>query len=206
MPWVVYDTNRVIVGLYDTAAGATTQAALDADWTASGEIATIPADSDVGWYLTTADEVVPEIAATGVTGLQDAIRGTQLAFKTWLENLRIQAVGHSPDAEKKGHSFLYEGLRGLYIVSNDSTTYTLARRTSFAQLLAQGAADVTDVPTFYEVSDTLTAPAVPTVWVSLPDTADPARVNLANAVATGGTAPAASVDLLGDTWVAAITA
>ena len=221
MPWIVYDTDRLVVGIFKTQAEADALADTSIHYTAhDSEVTGTDYDDDAetkgGWFFTTDGAVSQAAVLTDVEQLKVAITNTQAAFRNWLRNLQDQSVAHDPDDFKKGHQYLWRGLQGLYIVVNDSTSYTLARRIRFATELAYGSLDIPTVSEFYrKIADISAAPTAPTVWVVLPsatnaslydDESKVVRVNLNAAVPTGGTEPASSIDLLAMDWVDSITA
>ena len=206
MPFVVLDSSRNIVSLHATQADATAAATADADWSAhTGEVK----DDDwkgnarPGWYLTTAGAVAPEKPTTELDTLKSSIKKTQMQMQAWLDAHHANAAGRDPADVITGHKFLYRGLQGLYLVCRNSSM-TVANREKFADLTSGGALDIDSVPAFFEKIDSLTnpAPTAPCAWVNLLTLQ---RVNLNEYSMVAGTPPGASVDLLGDAWVDALT-
>ena len=108
------------------------------------------------------------------------------ALDAWFDGVISEGKGHPAPHEATGRNFLVGAWRALYLVFNlDDTTYSASNKISWAQKMAQGAADCTNAFEFYQKIGGLTEAQIPDgtkplTWVGLDDlTAD----NLADVVA-----------------------
>ena len=215
MPWVVYNGDRRIVGIFEAQAAANTLADSDSDYTAHGSETTgddWDENAQLDWYFTSAGAVqrYPSADTTALGTLKGAIRNALSRHAAIGAALIASSPGRPPSDDEKLRTFMWRSLQGFYTMMND-TSLTVAIRTTVAQEFGEGPADTTitrgtenvpDVAKWWEVVHTATAP---TTMVSYVARASQSRMNLGSAETVSGNEPAASVDILAGGWVDDIT-
>ena len=160
-----------------------------------------------GWYIVSG-AVKPTVPSSELQDLKDACRGWQQQVVAWNEGLILRGIGQHRNKVAQGHDRLYSGSGAVYLYANN-TSHSLANRKIFVANMSTGAMDIRKVDDFY-TEDTGNFPDVPERgtsgnWFCWVDPASPGdKLNLIDSETITGTI-AASVNLLGDEWVAALS-
>ena len=188
-----------------------------ANGTFTGEIPDWVAPYSCRWD-TTNSVFIGGSGQSSANTLKDSAYTALNALDGWVEGLAEQGKVHPASEVNIGHDFLCYGYWGLYLVMQNSTQYTAAKRQAFAYKFADGAADTTSPTEFFQEVHKLTSAQepsadTPVVWVN-PDDATQWSLadivsNSASEFTTANGYPSdmdmSNTDIRGGAWVATLT-
>ena len=196
MPYIVIDSDRTIVlgGILATQAAANTLAATDSDWTAhSGEVtgANFNANTEPGWFLTTAGATVGEIPPTALQELKIAMNVAHHYVVELQAGLHHEGSGRPWTEVVEVHDYFARLHQSNFqIVHENPNSLTVAARKVYAIALLAGPTDGANVRlTLSELFDAVsgTESALGTIQgVTYVNPADGAQLSIADSLSTAG--------------------
>ena len=158
MAWVRFTTTtRLVVAGHQTealsrAAIATGQSVIEVDDENSGN--TLPVNFAPGFQYVTARGVVVSDPISGAIAKREDTLAALRQLDTWEETLFVQGLGQPSAIRALGHDLILGQRKALYLRSTAAAAAVAAVR-SYAGQISRGASDVTSVPTFFQVANTL---------------------------------------------------
>ena len=147
MPYIVIDSDRAIVlgGILPTQAAANTLAATESDWTAHPSEVTgtnFNANTEPGWFLTTAGVTVGELPLTALQELKNVMNQAHHYLVELQDQLHHEGSGRSWSEVEVVHDFLARVHQSNFqIVHENPNSLTVADRTDYAEALLAGPTD-----------------------------------------------------------------
>ena len=144
MPYLVIDADRAIVsgGIVGTQAAADTLALTNSEWTAhQGDVtgASFNADTEPGWFLTTAGATVSALALTPLRELKIAMSEAHHYLVELQAGLHHEGSGRPWEEVVKVHDYCARVHQSNFrIVSDNPQSLTVAKRTAYAKGLLAG--------------------------------------------------------------------
>ena len=144
MPYLVIDADRAIVsgGIVGTQAAADTLALTNSEWTAhQGDVtgASFNADTEPGWFLTTAGATVSALALTPLRELKIAMSEAHHYLVELQAGLHHEGSGRPWEEVVKVHDYCARVHQSNFrIVSDNPQGLTVAKRTAYAKGLLAG--------------------------------------------------------------------
>ena len=151
MPYLVIDADRAIVsgGIVGTQAAADTLALTNSEWTAhQGDVtgASFNADTEPGWFLTTAGATVSALALTPLRELKIAMSEAHHYLVELQAGLHHEGSGRPWEEVVKVHDYCARVHQSNFrIVSDNPQALTVAKRTAYAKGLLAGPQKALDV-------------------------------------------------------------
>ena len=158
-------------------------------------------DCEPGWFFLNNSAVREFVPLTDLEKLKIALRAAYAQLDAWVVGLNEQAIGQPVERVNTAHDFLWRMRGGMYLIANNSTTYSLAQRIAWANQIPMGAADITSVFAFY----THFSGVATDNWISWVNPVDATRTDLASSIVVPGTF-SDSVNLGLPDWIEALTA
>ena len=147
MPYLVIDADRAIVsgGMVATQTAADTLAATNSEWTAhQGDVtgADFHANTEPGWFLTTAGVTVGEFPLTTLQELKNVMSEAHHYLIEVQEQLHIEGSGRTWDEVVKVHDYFARLHQSNFqIVHENPQSLDVAKRTTYATQLLAGPQD-----------------------------------------------------------------
>ena len=144
MPYLVIDADRAIVsgGIVGTQAAADTLALTNSDWTAhQGDVtgASFNADTEPGWFLTTAGATVSALALTPLRELKNVMSQAHHYLVELQAGMHHEGSGRPWIEVVKVHDFCARVHQSNFrIVKDNPQSLTVAKRTAYAKGLLAG--------------------------------------------------------------------
>ena len=167
MPYIVIDSDRAIVlgGILPTQAAANTLAATESDWTAHPSEVTgtnFNANTQPGWFLTTAGVTVGELPLTALQELKNVMNQAHHYLVELQEQLHIEGSGRPWSEVIQVHDYLARVHQTNYrIVKDNPQSMSVADRNRYATALLAGPQDAAHVLlTVFGVFDAIIHPDV----------------------------------------------
>ena len=167
MPYIVIDSDRAIVlgGILPTQAAANTLAATESDWTAHPSEVTgtnFNANTEPGWFLTTAGVTVGELPLTALQELKNVMNQAHHYLVELQEQLHIEGSGRPWSEVIQVHDYLARVHQTNYrIVHDNPQSMSVADRNRYATALLAGPQDASHVLlTVFGVFDAIIDPIV----------------------------------------------
>ena len=144
MPYLVIDADRAIVsgGIVGTQAAADTLALTNSEWTAhQGDVtgASFNADTEPGWFLTTAGATVSALALTPLRELKIAMSEAHHYLVELQAGMHHEGSGRPWEEVAKVHDFCARVHQSNFrIVKDNPQSLTVVKRTAYAKGLLAG--------------------------------------------------------------------
>ena len=144
MPYLVIDSDRAIVsgGLVGTQAAADTLALTNSDWTAhQGDVtgASFNADTEPGWFLTTAGATASALPLTPLRELKNVMGLAHHYLVELQAGLHHEGSGRPWEEVVKVHDYCARVHQSNFrIVKENPESLTVAKRTAYAKGLLAG--------------------------------------------------------------------
>ena len=151
MPYLVIDADRAIVsgGIVGTQAAADTLALTNSDWTAhQGDVtgASFNADTEPGWFLTTAGATVSALALTPLRELKNVMSEAHHYLVELQAGLHHEGSGRPWEEVVKVHDYCARVHQSNFrIVKDNPESLTVVKRTAYAKGLLAGPQKALDV-------------------------------------------------------------
>ena len=151
MPYLVIDADQAIVsgGMVATQTAADTLAATNSEWTAhQGDVtgADFHANTEPGWFLTTAGVTVRELPLTALRALKNVMSEAHHYLIEVQEQLHIEGSGRPWSEVILVHDYLARVHQSNYrIVKENPQPLSVADRTRYATALLAGPQDASHV-------------------------------------------------------------
>ena len=144
MPYLVIDADRAIVsgGIVATQAAADTLALTNSDWTAhQGDVtgASFNADTEPGWFLTTAGATVSALPLTPLRELKNVMSEAHHYLVELQAGMHHEGSGRPWIEVVKVHDYMARVHQSNFrIVKDNPQSLTVAKRTAYAKGLLAG--------------------------------------------------------------------
>ena len=151
MPYIVIDSDRAIVlgGILPTQAAANTLAATESDWTAHPSEVTgtnFNANTQPGWFLTTAGVTVGELPLTALQELKNVMNQAHHYMVELQDQLHHEGSGRPWSEVIIVHDFLARIHQSNFRIVHDNVqSLSVAFRTRYATALMAGPQDASHV-------------------------------------------------------------
>ena len=151
MPYLVIDADRAIVsgGIVGTQAAADTLALTNSDWTAhQGDVtgASFNADTEPGWFLTTAGATVSALPLTPLRELKNVMSQAHHYLVELQAGLHHEGSGRPWEEVVKVHDYCARVHQSNFrIVKDNPESLTVVKRTAYAKGLLAGPQKALDV-------------------------------------------------------------
>ena len=192
----------VIVAMAGSRAGLRAQGFANPPYTGN-RIATVDTETanwdnecQPGWHYLNGP-VGEALPVSKVEQLRNSLYADYGQLDAWGVGLNAQATGQPVERVNTGHDFLWRMRGGLFLISTNTTDYTIDQRIACADNVRFGALDVDSVFAFY----THFSGVATDNWISWVRPADAVRLNLAQSVVIPGTVPD-SINLALPDWIA----
>ena len=175
MAFIVYDTTRIITGIYPTMAVANT----NSNGGTVAEVDPLPIDAQPGDYYNSSGEIQADPPLTGLPALRFSLYAAHTIYFQWVVSVTQLSTFYDITTAGKAHDWLTYGREGAIRVAR-STHWTVAERIAFINSTVTGSLNISTPIEFFEsvAVTSLDAPTSSIVWVN-PDNAE--KTELSNA-------------------------